>query len=93
MFKFLKSFRKETVDKQQLREKNSKNPWVEIVGEQIDPDKGIKIELDWNEAFVTHLKKNGYTGTTEEAIVQKWIAHLYQHLLERMREGQTTDYE
>ena len=93
MFNIFKAFKKETTDPNLLKEKRSKNPWVEIVGEQIDPAKGIKIELDWNEAFVEHLKRNGYTGSTEEAIVQKWIAHLYQHLIERMKEQQIGDFE
>jgi hypothetical protein len=93
MFGFLKSLKKNTTDKDQLREKGSKNPWVEIVGEQVDPAKGIKIELDWNDAFVDHLKRNGYTGTTEEAIVQRWLTHLYQHLIESMKDKQTTDFE
>ncbi len=93
MFGFFKSFKKDTTDKQQLKEKRSKNPWVEVIGEQVDPKEGIKIELDWNEPFIEHLKRNGYTGSSEEAIVQKWLAHLYQHLIERMKENQTTDYE
>lgn len=59
-------------------------PWVNIKGIEEDPTKGIKIDLDWNDSFVAYLKKNGMTGTTDEQVVQKWIALLYKEMLDTM---------
>ena len=61
---------------------NSDVPRVEIVGEVSDPHKGIGIELDWNDAFVRHLRDNGYTGASDEAIVQYYLTHLIQSITE-----------
>lgn len=64
--------------------RNGVEPWVEIKSERIDPIKGIQIELDWNPAFVQYLKDNGITGRDEETAVQRWIAMLYQNLMDRL---------
>lgn len=66
--------------------RNSAEPWVEIKSDGIDEVKGIQIELDWNEAFIQYLKEAGIKGPNEDAIVQKWIAFLYQDLIERLED-------
>ena len=68
-------------------------PYVEIIGSDIDPRKGIKINLDWNDAFVDYLRKNGFIGTTDEAIVQLWLTHLYKNMMDVMAEKKTNEYE
>jgi hypothetical protein len=64
--------------------RNSKDPWVEIKSADFSDVRGFRIELDWNEAFVQHLKESGIKGTSEEEIVQKWLAFLYQDLVEKL---------
>lgn len=66
--------------------RNSTDPWVEVIGESVDPVKGIEIKLDWNEAFIQYLKDNGIKGKDEDAIVQKWLAFLYQDLVDKFEE-------
>ena len=66
--------------------RNSPEPWVEVIGESIDPIKGIEIRLDWNEAFIQYLKENGITGSDEDVAVQKWLAFLYADLMEKMEQ-------
>lgn len=66
--------------------RNGTEPWVEIKSERIDPIKGIQIELDWNDAFIQYLKDSGLTARDDETIVQKWIAFLYQDLLEKLEQ-------
>jgi len=63
-------------------------PWVEIKGLLEDPKNGIRVDLDWNEAFVTYLRDNGITGVDEEIVVQKWITMLYRDLIEQDQENQ-----
>lgn len=69
-------------------------PWVEIKSAVIDPVKGIQIELDWNAAFVQYLRDNGMTGQDDETIVQKWLAFLYEDLVNRLEDQviNTTDH-
>jgi wobble nucleotide-excising tRNase len=66
--------------------RNSSEPWVEVVGESIDPVKGIEIKLDWNDAFIKFLQASGIQGTDEDVIVQKWLALLYQDLFETLED-------
>lgn len=63
--------------------RSSTTPWVEIKSADYSEVKGINIQLDWNEAFIQHLKDSGLTGRDEDAIVQKWLAFMYQGLVER----------
>lgn len=72
--------------KEHEEKKNSSDPWVEVVGESIDPVRGIEIRLDWNAAFIQYLKENGITGRDEDTAVQKWLAFLYQDMVETLEQ-------
>lgn len=50
-------------------------PKVDILKFDFDPNNPRlgSIELDWNSEFVELLTKHGYTGETEEDIVDKWL--------------------
>ena len=41
------------------------------------------FELDWNDFFITDLKKNGYgfDGDPEEEIVDRWFRDIVQNML------------
>ena len=75
-------------EKQQQYEdkRNSPEPWIEVIGESIDPIRGIEIRLDWNDAFIQYLKENGITGKDEDTAVQKYVAFLYQDLIEKFEQ-------
>ena len=53
-------------------------PWVAVLETHVNPDSPRNgfFELDWNEYFVAMLKNNGYTGITEEEIVDQWFSDL-----------------
>lgn len=59
-------------------------PWVNIGSTVYDPVKGFRIELDWNEAFIQHLRESGVGGRSEEEVVQKWLGMLYGDLIQRL---------
>lgn len=63
--------------------KESPEPWVEIVS-WVDTEQGVKVELEWNDAFIDHLKVEGVTGTDEDQIVQKWVAVLLHNVADDM---------
>lgn len=67
-------------------------PRVELKSAGFDAKKGMRIELDWNDEFVEHLKQNGFTGVNDEAIVQKWIGYLYAELLKDVN-PRTNEFE
>ena len=53
-------------------------PFVTVLNTNFDPDNPKKgyFELDWNQSFIDMLSKNGYTGVTDDEIVNKWFDDL-----------------
>lgn len=70
----------------------STEPWVEVQS-WTDTSQGVKVELDWNDAFVAYLRANGYAGVDEDQIVQKYIAILTQHVTDGMQGKQESELE
>ena len=54
-----------------------------MVGESVTAD-GIKLELDWNDAFVKFLKAQGVDGKDDTQIVQHWLAMIAQQTSEKL---------
>lgn len=81
----IKWFKKKYADWKFAREKskfkNSTEPWVVIRGESIDPVKGLRLDMDWNEAFVRHLRTNGVKGTKDDDVVACWVTMLHSQLI------------
>jgi predicted Ser/Thr protein kinase len=57
------------------RKTKSEEPMVKVLQVNVNPDnpKNGFFELDWNDEFVNMLKQNGYTGESEEEIVDRWF--------------------
>lgn len=72
--------------------KASPEPWVEIVG-WVQTEQGVKVELEWNDAFIDFLKVEGVTGTDEDQVVQKWVAMLLHNIADDMGEKVTPEGE
>ena len=62
--------------------KGSSEPWVDIIG-WVETNQGIRVELDWNQAFVSMLVDAGYVGRSDEMIVQQWITILLRDMADR----------
>ena len=62
----------------------SDEPWVEMVGHSVDPERGIKVELAWNPAFIKYLREGGIQGTSEEECAQRWLAMVAQDVDSRV---------
>jgi hypothetical protein len=60
----------------------NKEPWVAVLDTHINKDniRNGFFELDWNEYFVLQLRSNGYTGETDEAIVDAWFSELCRNV-------------
>lgn len=59
-----------------------KEPWVTVLNTHVNKEniRNGFFELDWNEYFVLELRKAGYNGDTEEAIVDQWFSELCRNL-------------
>lgn len=59
--------------------------WVSVMDTKVNKDNPRNgfFELDWNEYFITDLKKNGYgfDGDPEEEIVDRWFRDIVQNML------------
>ena len=53
-------------------------PFVTVLNTNFDPDNPKKgyFELDWNQSFIDMLSKAGYSGVTDDEIVNKWFDDL-----------------
>lgn len=72
----LEEERQRVVEEEREKKRLSAEPWVEVIGEKIDSDGRIELQLDWNAAFIKYLKLNGFRGQTDEILVQTWLAAL-----------------
>lgn len=72
--------------------KESPEPWVDIIG-WIETEQGVRVELEWNDAFVAFLQTEGVTGTDEDQIVQKWVAMLLRNVADDMGDKAVPDGE
>lgn len=53
--------------------KESDDPWVELMGGDVDSKNGLELNLDWNEAFIQQLRARGYKGAAEGDLVAQWL--------------------
>jgi len=71
--------KKTTKSKKTKKDKNKREePWVKVLNMNVNPEnpKNGFFELDWNDEFVNMLKQNGYTGESQEEIVDRWFQSL-----------------
>lgn len=61
----------------------SSEPWVELQS-WADTPQGVKVELEWNDAFIVYLKQQGIEGTDDDQTVQKWVALLLMQVNDSM---------
>ena len=80
---------------QKEKEEATKNgkPWVAVLDTQVNPDniKNGFFELDWNNEFIEQLIDAGYSGETNEEIVNGWFRTIAMQILEE--EGLDTQRE
>lgn len=77
--------------KEKKQATKNKKPWVGVLDTQVNADniRNGFFELDWNNEFIEQLLDAGYTGETNEEIVDQWFKDLARNVLED--EGHNTD--
>lgn len=75
----------EYTDKIRQERMNSDEPWFEYLGDEYDENsKQVKVKLDWNKAFIKTLRDNGYTGSSDEMIINRYLKTLSEHLADEI---------
>lgn len=75
------------------RLKASDEPWVTITGNEDKEQPGIiKVEIDWNDAFIKLLRKNGYKGTDDETIIQHYLAVISKRAAGDLADDQISEF-
>jgi len=69
---------------EEANKRDNTKPWFEITSDGFDEVKGVKIAMDWNDAFVSYLEDLNIKGPTDEAAVQRWLAMVNLHLIEQL---------
>lgn len=73
--------------------KYSPDPWVDV-RQIVDMKTGqIKIEMDWNDAFIKECRAQGLSGTTEEDVIRKYLAILTHNLDQQIVDESNTETE
>ena len=67
-------------------------PYVNVLKMDLNPENANAgyIELDWNDHFVKFLHENGYTGKSDEDVVNKWFNDVCRTVL--LQEKADLDY-
>lgn len=62
----------------------SDEPWVYIKSDVVDPVNGLKLDVDWNEAFIKYLRAQGVKGTKDEDVVSYWLTMINAQLMDSL---------
>lgn len=83
--------RREALEAEKQAATKAGEPWVAVLDTQVNPDniRNGFFELDWNNEFIEQLIDVGYSGETNEQIVDAWFRTIVSQMLED--EGQSTD--
>lgn len=60
----------------------NKEPWVAVLDTHVNNEnvRNGFFELDWNEYFVLQLRSAGYTGNSDEEVVDIWFQELCRNV-------------
>lgn len=42
-------------------------------------DGRAKMECDWDDAFIKELRRRGFTGSSDDAVVQKFLTYIHSN--------------
>ena len=85
--------RRKTLEIEKQEATQNGKPWVAVLDTQINADdiRNGFFELDWNNEFIEELLDAGYSGETNEQIIDAWFRTIVIQMLED--DGLDTDRE
>jgi len=80
----LEDQRRAALAKEKLTASRKGEPWVAVLDTQVNPGdiRSGFFELDWNNEFIERLLDAGYTGETQEEIMDSWFRTIVVQMLE-----------
>jgi hypothetical protein len=63
---------------------NSAEPYFTMNALEMGDD-GIKVEMDWNNAFIKDLRDKGYPGINDEQVIEGYMHLIFQRAYEKNR--------
>lgn len=88
--KIKKLFSRGSKTESELSEKDrataNNEPYVRVVTVNFDPSNPGNgyFELEWNQLFIQELLEAGYSGRTEEEIVDSWFTNLCRNIADEV---------
>jgi len=52
---------------------DTQKPIMYLLADEYTPERGIRVEMDWNDQFIQQLRNTGVTGSNDDEIVLKWL--------------------
>ena len=85
--------RRKTLELEKQEATKNGKPWVAVLDTQINADdiRNGFFDLDWNNEFIEELLDAGYSGETNEQIIDAWFRTIVIQMLEE--EGLDPDRE
>ena len=85
--------RREALDKEKAQATKDNKPWVAVLDTQVNADniKNGFFELDWNNEFIEQLLDAGYSGESNEQIVDAWFKTIVTQMLQEDGEDPDRD--
>ena len=76
--------RRAVLAKEKEEATKNKQPWVAVLDTKVNPEniRNGFFELDWNNEFIEQLLDAGYSGETNEDIVDAWFKTIARQILE-----------
>ena len=76
--------RRDILQKEKEQATKDGKPWVGVLDTQVNPDniRNGFFELDWNNEFIEQLIDAGYSGETNEQIVDAWFRTIAMQVLD-----------
>lgn len=89
--KTAEEIRREALEAEKAAATKAGEPWVAVLDTQVNPEniRNGFFELDWNNEFIEQLLDAGYSGETNEQIVDAWFRTIVSQMLEE--DGQSAD--
>lgn len=53
---------------------------IKLHGIYHSEDTGVRIELDWNDPFISYLRTKGLPGADDEQVVKHWLASMLRDI-------------
>jgi hypothetical protein len=85
--------RRKALDAEKTAATKAGEPWVAVLDTQVNPDniRNGFFELDWNNEFIEQLLDAGYSGESNEQIVDAWFKTIVTQMLQEDGEDPDRD--